>query len=83
MPKLSKPPDPNDPEYQNLERRVNFYLHLAIYSACCTCMWFVQSITNKVWVWSIWMSAIWAVFIIAHGIWLLICEKQSQVQPNP
>ena len=76
MPKLSKPPDPRDSEYQSLERRINFYLHLAIYSACSTCMWFVQTITEKLWVWSVWVSIIWAVFILGHGIWVFTKEKQ-------
>lgn len=76
MPKLSKPPDPRDPEYQSLERRINFYLHLAIYSACSTCMWFVQTITEKLWVWSVWVSIIWAMFILGHGIWVFTKEKQ-------
>ena len=70
MPKLLKPPDPNDPEYQTLELSVNFYLHLAIYSACMTCMWFIQSITEKVWIWSVWLAV--------HSIWVLYKEKQIQ-----
>jgi hypothetical protein len=78
MPKLSKPPDPNDPEYQNLERRVNFYLHLAIYSACMTCMWFIQSITEKVWIWSVWVAVIWGIIVTAHSIWVLYKEKHLQ-----
>lgn len=78
MPKLSKPPDPNDPEYQTLERRVNFYLHLAIYSACSTCMWFVQSITDEIWIWSVWVAVIWGVAILGHGIWVLTKEIQMQ-----
>ena len=78
MPKLLKPPDPNDPEYQTLELRVNFYLHLAIYSACMTCMWFIQSITEKVWIWSIWVAVIWGIGIIGHSIWVLFKEKQIQ-----
>ena len=76
MPKLSKPPDPNDPEYQALELRVNFYLHLAIYSACNTCMWFIQSITDRVWIWSVWLAVIWGVTIIGHGAWVLVRSKQ-------
>ncbi|NUN63995.1 2TM domain-containing protein [Pseudanabaena biceps] len=78
MPKLSKPPDPNDPEYQNLERRVNFYLHLAIYSACSTCMWFIQSITEKVWIWSVWVAIVWGILIVSHVIWVFAKEKQVQ-----
>ena len=75
MPKLSQPPDPNSPEYQNLESQVNFYLHLAIYSACSTCMWFVQSITDNVWIWSVWVAVIWAILILGHGIWVLTNRK--------
>ena len=78
MPKLSKPPDPNDPEYQTLERRVNFYLHLAMYSAWNTCLWFVQSITNEIWIWSVWVAAIWGIAILIHGIWVLSKETFLQ-----
>jgi hypothetical protein len=78
MPKLLNPPDPSDPEYQKLELSVNFYLHLAIYSACMTCMWFIQSITEKVWIWSIWVAVIWGILILGHGIWVLTQEKLIQ-----
>ena len=78
MPKLLKPPDPNDPEDQTLELSVNFYLHLAIYSACMTCMWFIQSITEKVWIWSVWLAVIWGIIVTVHSIWVLYKEKQIQ-----
>ncbi len=73
--RLSKPPDPTDPEYQSLERRVNFALHGAIYAASNSCLWFARSISYADWEWPYWVSALWATFLLGHGIWVFSQEK--------
>ncbi|MFN5856330.1 MAG: 2TM domain-containing protein [Pseudanabaenaceae cyanobacterium] len=70
MPKLSKPPDPNDPEYQQLERRVNFTLHVSIFFAVNTGMWFVRSVMYADWEWTLWTSSLWAMALVSHGAWV-------------
>jgi hypothetical protein len=77
-PRLSKPPDPKDPDYQRLERGINLALHVGIFSASNSCMWFVRSITYADWDWSIQVTSAWALVLLAHGIWFF-----SKRQPTP
>ncbi len=77
-PRLSKPPDPSDPEYQKLENRINFAVHVGIFAASNSCMWFVRSITYADWDWSIVVTSTWALVLISHGIWVFTREKQLQ-----
>jgi hypothetical protein len=79
-PRLSKPPDPRDPEYQRVERGVNLALHVGIYGASNSCMWFVRSITYADWDWTVWVSTVWAVLLLGHGIWFL--SKKSPTTEN-
>jgi hypothetical protein len=78
MPRLSKPPDPNDPEYQQLENRINLALHAGIFTATNSCMWFVRTITYAEWDWSILVTSAWIFILISHSIWVFAREKQLQ-----
>jgi hypothetical protein len=77
-PKLSRPPDPNDPEYQSLERRINFALHVGIFAASNSFIWFVRSITYANWEWTLWLTSGWIVLLVGHGSWLISKEKGKQ-----
>ncbi len=70
-PRLSRPPDPSDPEYQRLEARVNFAVHVGIFAACNSCMWFVRLLTYAEWDWSVMATSVWALFLLGHGIWAI------------
>ncbi|NJK34968.1 MAG: 2TM domain-containing protein [Oscillatoriales cyanobacterium SM2_2_1] len=80
MPKLSKPPDPRDPEYQNLERRINLALHLAIYAASCMTVWFGESITYSHWGWAGWSALFWGLGVVGHGLWVW---QKNRLNPVP
>lgn len=67
---LSKPPDPRDPEYQRLERRVNFALHVGIFAATVSGMWFVRSVLYADWDWTTQVTGIWALLLLGHAIWV-------------
>jgi hypothetical protein len=74
-PRLSKPPDKNDPEYQKLGNRINFALHVGIFAACTSCIWFVRTLTYASWDWVIWLTDAWLVLLLMHGIWVFANER--------
>ncbi|AFY73877.1 hypothetical protein Syn7502_01843 [Synechococcus sp. PCC 7502] len=76
-PKLSRPPDPNDPEYQQLERRINFALHVGIFTASNSCIWFIRAITYADWEWTPWLTSLWIMLLIGHAGWLITKERKS------
>jgi 2TM domain len=67
---LPKPPDPRDPDYQRLERRVNFALHVGIFAASNSGLWFVRSLKYADWDWAIQVTGFWALLLLGHFIWV-------------
>jgi hypothetical protein len=74
-PRLSKPPDKNDPDYQKLENRINFALHVGIFAASNSCIWFVRTITYANWDWTLLLTNAWLVLLLIHGIWAFANER--------
>jgi len=70
-PRLSRPADPNDPEYQSLERRINLALHFSLFCAGNSALWFWQSLHYAHWQWLLWFTSLWAVLLLGHGLWVL------------
>lgn len=77
-PKLSRPPDPRDPQYQSLERRINLALHIAIFVALNSGLWFYRSITYQEWQGFGWIVLWWGLIILNQGIWVGTKEKNKQ-----
>jgi hypothetical protein len=75
--KLSRPPDPNDPQYQSIERRLNFALHIAIYVALVSGLWFWHLLTQREHAWLVWLSIWWVLVILGQGIWVVTKEKNK------
>jgi 2TM domain len=80
-PRLSRPPDPNDPEYQRLERHINFALHVGIFTASNSCIWFVRSVNYASWQWSLWVTSLWLVCLLGHGIWMFSRDQKGEIKP--
>ncbi|MXY62475.1 MAG: hypothetical protein F4Y87_03350 [Synechococcus sp. SB0665_bin_28] len=58
-------PDPADPRYQDLERRVNFALHGALYAALNSGLWFTQLLRHP-WPHLGWFSLVWLLALLVH-----------------
>ena len=58
-------PDPSDPRYQDLSRRLDFAVHLAFYAAINSGLWFVQQIRHP-WQHLTWLSLVWLLGLVLH-----------------
>ena len=58
-------PDPADPRYQDLERRVNLALHGALYAALNSGLWFIQLLRHP-WSRPGWFSLVWLLALLVH-----------------
>ena len=58
-------PDPADPRYRDLERRVNLALHAALYAALNSGLWFTQMLRHP-WTRLGWFSLAWLVALLVH-----------------
>jgi|GEM_PF-163509 len=58
-------PDPADPRYRDLERRVNLALHGAVYAAVNSGLWFTQMLRHP-WSYPGLFSLVWLLALLAH-----------------
>ena len=76
-PRWPRKPDRNDPEYRRLDDRINFALHIAIYTALNSGMWFVHQIKPNSLLWLNWFSLGWLLLIVLHGMFIFAIADYS------
>lgn len=69
-PRWPRKPDRNDPAYRRLDDRMNFAMHVAIFAACNSGLWFFHNLQNATWPWAKWVTGIWATVILIHMIYI-------------
>ncbi len=68
-PVLSSPPDPNDPAYQKLERKINLMLHVSLFGAVNSTLWFFTQFWH--WSWLPGLTTIWGTVLLTHTLWVI------------
>jgi 2TM domain len=81
-PRWSSPPDRKDPAYRRLDDRMNFATHVAIFSAINSCIWFVRTLKAADWTWAIWFTGIWALALVANGVFIFAIANYSNSAPD-
>lgn len=77
-----KPNRKNDPEYRRLEDIINFALHVAIYAATNSGLWFVHILKSTQWSWLIWVNGIWFGILALHLVYIKAIADYSSVKPH-
>lgn len=70
-PRWPREPDRNDPAYRRLDDRMNFAVHVAIFAASNSGLWFFHNLENADWPWANYFSGIWLLTLICHGVFVL------------
>ncbi|MFW6264295.1 MAG: 2TM domain-containing protein [Cyanobacteriota bacterium] len=81
-PRWPRKPDRNDPDYRRLDDRMNFAVHVALFAASNSGIWFVQQIKNTTWPWAIWVTGIWGGILILHLIYIVAIADYSPSKSN-
>lgn len=81
-PRWPRKPDRNDPAYRRLEDRMNFALHVAIFAASNSGLWFVRTIQNGTWPWTVWVTGSWALLLVAHAVYIFAIADYSGATPS-
>lgn len=76
-PRWPRKPDRNDPEYRRLDDRMNFAIHVGLFAAFNSGLWFVHNIKMAVWPWAKWITLIWAIIILVHMIYIFAIADYS------
>ncbi len=78
-PRWPRQPDrQNDPEYRKLDDRMNFAVHVALYLAINSGVWFFHNIYSANWLWITWFSGIWGVILFSHLIYISVIADYSK-----
>ncbi|WP_017717086.1 2TM domain-containing protein [Kamptonema formosum] len=76
-PRWPRKPDRRDPDYRRLDDRMNFALHVAIFAASNSSLWFFRNLQPAPWIWTAWVTGTWALLLLAHGIYIFAVADYS------
>ncbi|MCM1983480.1 2TM domain-containing protein [Lyngbya confervoides] len=77
-PRWPRKPDRNDPEYRKLDDRMTFAVHVALYLAVNSGLWFFYLIEVLPWPWISTFSLVWAILLCTHAIFIFTIAKYEQ-----
>ncbi len=81
-PRWPRQPDLEDPAYRKLADRLNFAVHVALFAASNSGVWFFRSLSHRDWPWAVWLSGGWAVLLLGHAIWLFALARYENANPS-
>ena len=76
-PRWPRKPDRKDPEYRRLDDRMNFAVHVAVFAACNSGLWFVHNLKHATWFWTVWVTGIWALLLLLHLLYIVAIADYS------
>jgi integral membrane sensor domain MASE1 len=76
-PRWPRKPDRKDPAYRRLDDRMNFAVHVAVFAAINSGLWFVQTLKLTSWSWLIWLTGIWVGILLLHFIYIIAIANYS------
>ncbi|HAC65435.1 MAG TPA: hypothetical protein DCF68_18370 [Cyanothece sp. UBA12306] len=77
-PRWPRLPDRADPEYRRLDDRMNFAVHVGIFLASNSGIWFVHNIKQADWSWIIWFTGIWGGILLFHLLYIVAIADYSE-----
>jgi 2TM domain len=78
-PKWPRKPDrANDPDYRRLDDRMNFALHVALYTATNSGLWFTDRLQSGIFPWLGSFSLIWLAGLVMHGVYVFAIAKYAK-----
>lgn len=82
-PRWPREPDRRDPAFRRLDDRMNFAVHVALFAATNSGVWFFRILQNEAWPWTLWMTVVWVTLLLAHGIYVFAMADYSTAVPRP
>lgn len=76
-PRWPRKPDRQDPDYRRLDDRMNFAVHVMVFLAINSGLWFFHNIKYPNWSWLVGFTGIWAVVLLLHLIYLTAIADYS------
>jgi hypothetical protein len=76
-PRWPRKPDRKDPDFRRLDDRMTFATHVAIFLACNSGAWFFQNLGALPGLSITWMTGLWALGLLGHGIYIFVIADYS------
>lgn len=76
-PRWPRKPDRNDSDYRRLDDRMNFAVHVAIFAACNSGLWFFRTLQYAEWFWTPWVTGIWGLVLAGHALYIFAIADYS------
>ncbi|MDX2099096.1 MAG: 2TM domain-containing protein [Leptolyngbyaceae cyanobacterium bins.59] len=85
-PRWPRQPDRNDPAYRRLDDRMNFAVHVAVFAACNSGLWFFRTLAtaplaNPIMASATWITLSWFVGLFLHGVYVFKLANYSSLPP--
>ena len=68
---ITRPPDPEDPDYQKLEQLINLVVHGAAFAAFNSGLWVWHGLKPGFFPQLPWLTGLWAVVFLVHVGWVV------------
>lgn len=81
-PRWPRKPDRRDPEYRRLDDRMNFAVHVAIFAASNSGLWFYENLHPQALTGLSWFTLSWLAILVLHGIFIFAIANYSQPSPQ-
>ncbi|NES03533.1 MAG: 2TM domain-containing protein [Okeania sp. SIO2F4] len=81
-PRWPRKPDRNDPEFRKLDDRMNFAIHVAIFAASNSGLWFFRNLTAATWPWAIWVTGGWVFLLLIHGVYIFVLADYATISKD-
>lgn len=81
-PRWPRKPDRRDPAYRRLDDRMNFALHVAIFAAINSGLWFFNTLQPGSLPWVRWVTLVWSVVLLAHLVFIFAIADYSELTPK-
>lgn len=81
-PRWPRKPDRNDPDFRKLDDRMNFAIHVAIFAASNSSLWFFHNLIGASWPWAIWVTGGWVLLLLIHGVYIFALADYSPISKD-
>jgi hypothetical protein len=81
-PRWPRQPTRQDPAFRKLDDRMNFAVHVAIFAAVNSGIWFFRTLLLANWEWTTWITGLWAVGLLVHALYIFFIANYSDSEPS-
>ena len=76
-PRWPRKPDRKDPAYRRLADRINFAVHVAIFAAINSGLWFFHTLDSDWLPWVGWFTLSWLAILVGHAVYIFAIADYS------